>query len=234
MKSPNLGTFSIFDYFSVLTGTRSTISQILEYFLPLFSGFLVGSVPTTFLLVKWRKKMDIREEGTGNVGAMNAFDVTGSAWVGVAAMLIDIAKGSAAVLLAHGLFDGGFWTGGVAGIGAVLGHIYSPWIGFKGGRGLSTAFGVSLVVGWIAGVLWLVIFGTVFFLRKDLHLGAIAASLIVPGLVSILPATLVAALVPGTSHADLAWAALGLCLVTLLGHYTIIMQFFQPTPDHHE
>jgi glycerol-3-phosphate acyltransferase PlsY len=175
--------------------------------------------------------MDIREEGTGNVGAMNAFDVTGSATVGVAAMLIDILKGAAAVLLAQGIFGAGFWTGATAGMGAVLGHNYSPWIGFKGGRGLSTAFGVSLVVGWIVGVLWLALFGTLFFLKRDLHLGAISASLIVPGLVSVLPTRLVATLVPGTSHSDLAWAALCLCLITLLGHYKIIMQVFQPTPD---
>jgi len=209
----------------------------LDYFLPLLSGFLVGSIPTTFLLVKWRKRVDIRKEGTGNVGAMNAFDVTGSAGLGVSAMLLDILKGSAAVLLAQKVFgggfsSGGFWIGGAAGIAAVLGHLYSPWIGFKGGRGLSTAFGVSLVLGWIAGVLWLALFGTVFFLKKDLHIGAIAASLIMPGLVSVLPTALVATLVPGVSHSNLAWASFALCLVTLLGHYKIIVQRFRPSPDH--
>jgi glycerol-3-phosphate acyltransferase PlsY len=229
-KGPRfIGTFSIFAYFLALSGARSTDSQILEYFLPLVLGFLVGSIPTTFLLVKWRKRVDIRKEGTGNVGAMNAFEVTGSAWVGFAAALLDILKGAAAVLVAGRFFGDGFWVLGVAGIAAVLGHNYSPWIGFKGGRGLSTAFGSSLVLGWIIGVIWLALFAVVFFLRKDVHAGNIAASLILPGLVSVLPTPVVNALVPGASHADLAWISLCFGAVILLGHFKVIMQFLQPS-----
>jgi glycerol-3-phosphate acyltransferase PlsY len=204
----------------------------LEYFLPLLSGFLVGSMPTTFLIVKWRKRLDIRKEGTGNVGAMNAFEVTGSAWLGVVAMLVDILKGAAAVLLAGRLFGDGFWIGAAAGIAAVLGHNYSPWIGFKGGRGLSTAFGAALVLGWFIGVLWLALFGAAFFLSRDVHVGNIAASIIMPGIVSILPTRVVNALAPGTAHADLAWVSLAVCFVILVAHYRIIMNFLQPSPHN--
>jgi glycerol-3-phosphate acyltransferase PlsY len=202
------------------------------YLLPLLFGFAVGSLPTTFLLVKWRKKLDIRSEGTGNVGAMNAFEVTGSARLGVVAMLIDILKGSAAVLVARWLFGDGFWIGGVAGIAAVIGHNYSPWIGFKGGRGLSTAFGAALVLGWFIGILWLALFGIVFFLGRDVHLGNIAASIVMPGIVSILPTGVVNALAPGTAHSDLAWVSLAVCVVILVAHSKIIAKFFQPSPHN--
>ena len=200
----------------------------LKILLPAVLGYLVGSFPTTYLLVRWRRRLDIRNEGTGNVGAMNAFEVTGSAKVGVAALVLDAVKGTAAVLVARWLFGEAFWIGGAAGIGATLGHIFSPWLGFKGGRGLSTAFGAAIVVGWISAVIWLALFGIVYALGRDLHGGSLAASIVMPGIVSLMPADLVRTLTPDVAHADLAWMSLAMCVSILLGHSKIILQLLKP------
>lgn len=200
--------------------------------LALLSGFIVGSIPTTYLLVKWRKKLDIRNEGTGNVGAMNTFEVTGSARLGVAALLVDALKGVAVVLLVRGLFDPGSWAVGAGAVGAILGHNYSPWIGFRGGRGLATALGVSVMVAWIIGAIWLAIFGVAYFIRRDIHTGNIAASFLLPGAVSVLPTAWVGALVPEMPHADIAWITLGVSVPLLLSHLKIIVQLFKPSYRH--
>ena len=217
------GLFSLLFYFHE-TFFRPAL---IQYLLSALLGYAIGSVPISFFLVKWRKRIDIRTEGTGNVGAMNAFEVTGSAGLGVAAMLLDILKGSVAVLLANRFLGDAFWIGGLAGTAAVLGHNWSPWLGFRGGRGLSTAFGAALVIAWFIGVIWLALFGTAYLLRRDIHAGNIAASLVMPGVVSVLPTGLVATLAPGRAHSDLAWVSLAVCAVILLGHFKVIVNFLK-------
>jgi len=141
--------------FLLTTDSFPPVGRLLTYVFSLIIGFFVGSCPTAYLLVKWRKKLDIRKEGTGNVGTMNVYDVTNSRTLGIVVLVIDILKAVAAVLLAGAIFGKTFWTMGVAGLGATLGHIYSPWIGFKGGRGLATTLGVSLVLGWVIAAAWM-------------------------------------------------------------------------------
>ena len=139
-------------------------------------SYLIGSIPTAFLLVRWRSNIDIRSEGSGNVGALNSFQVTRSKFVGVLVLLLDLLKGVAVVVSASVLFDAEFSFQATAGVAAVAGHNFPVWLKFKGGRGLATAAGVMLLMGWPVVLFWGVLWVAGFTLTKDVNLGNAAAS----------------------------------------------------------
>ena len=110
-------------------------------------GFLLGSVPFGLLLTKAAGLGDIRSIGSGNIGATNVLR-TGRRDLAAATLLLDAAKGVVAVLLARH-FGG---PGAVAGLAAVLGHTLTPWLRFRGGKGVATGLGVLLGIGWPLGL----------------------------------------------------------------------------------
>lgn len=113
-------------------------------------GYLLGSIPFGWLLTRAAGLGDIRAIGSGNIGATNVLR-TGRKWLAVATVLLDGGKGVAAVLCATWL-DG--WTAGLwAGLGAVLGHLFPIWLGFRGGKGVATGLGVLLAAAWPVGLL---------------------------------------------------------------------------------
>lgn len=114
--------------------------HILVYLL----SYLIGSIPSAFLMTRLFKKVDIRREGSGNVGGMNTYSVAGLL-PGVITIILDILKGTAAVLIA-GYLSGLSYSIFIAGILAVLGHNYSIFLNFKGGKGLATTAGVFLAL----------------------------------------------------------------------------------------
>jgi glycerol-3-phosphate acyltransferase PlsY len=208
------------------------------YLFTLFIGFLIGSLPTTYLLIKWRKKLDIRNEGTGNVGTMNVYEVTNSRALGIGVLLIDVLKAVVAVLLAEMLFAGGdnaagaFWIMGVAGIGATLGHNYSPWLGFKGGRGLATTLGVSIVIGWVIAAAWVVGFLATFAVRRDIHTGNLAACILMPVILALIPGDLITSLTGGAAPGDIRLLSVIMGVMILLGHYGVIVQLLKSSENH--
>lgn len=143
-------------------------------------GYLLGSLPTAYLLVRWKSRVDIRGAGSGNVGTLNAAQVTGSKSLGIAVLLGDLLKGSAAVWMSSLILGDGFWIGGIAGLGAILGHNYPVWLRFKGGRGLATAAGVLLVMSWSLVVVWCLIWLITYSLSRSVHGSNILASLCTP------------------------------------------------------
>jgi glycerol-3-phosphate acyltransferase PlsY len=133
-------------------------------------GFLVGSIPFGPILGRLHG-VDLRKVGSGNVGATNVGRVLGRKW-GYLCFLLDMAKGLATVLLAGGLMglwgrtpgaaEQAVWVG--AGCAAVVGHVFSPWLGFRGGKGVSTALGVVLGIwpyfttaGLVGAATWVVV-----------------------------------------------------------------------------
>ena len=122
------------------------------------AGYLLGAIPFGLLLTQAAGLGDIRKVGSGNIGATNVLR-TGNKALAAATLLLDGAKGAAAVLLAR-------WLGGdagalaAAGLAAVLGHMFPVWLGFRGGKGVATGFGVLLatmpLVGAAALATWLV------------------------------------------------------------------------------
>lgn len=207
----------------------SPVRGILTYIFALIFGFCVGSIPTTFLLVKWRRKMDIRKEGTGNVGTMNVYEVTNSRALGIGVLVIDVLKAVAAVQIAYLLFGDSFWIMAIAGLGATLGHNYSPWLGFKGGRGLATTLGVSIVLGWTIAAAWMVSFVAVFAVRRDIHTGNLSASILMPVLLAVIPEETMRSLVPSAEPRDLLLLSIAMGILILLGHYGVIVQLFKPS-----
>lgn len=121
----------------------------------LLVGFLFGSIPFAFVLVRLLAGTDVRDVGSGNVGATNAGRVLGT-WGGVAVLALDAAKGGVPVGLARqGLLGGPEEIGAAAAVGAVLGHCYTPWLGGRGGKGVATmigAFGVLTPAATAVGV----------------------------------------------------------------------------------
>ena len=110
----------------------------------MFAGYLLGSIPFAYLLARRHRGIDLRRSGSGNVGAANLLRAT-TKKIGVSAMALDMGKGIASVLVARQIDPGGMGPA-VAGVAAVLGHIYPVWLGFRGGKGVATACGVFAVL----------------------------------------------------------------------------------------
>lgn len=144
----------------------------MEFFLSSAVGYLIGSIPFAFLILK-RKGMDITSQGSGNVGAMNSYEVTNSKATGLLVLLLDFAKGSASVLAAK-LFSGDFFIyPAIALIFTVLSHNYNPWLKFKGGRGLASAAGGAVFIFPFMLIVWLIMYGIAYAMKKNIHFGNI-------------------------------------------------------------
>ena len=134
----------------------------MDYFFSAVIGYLLGSVPTAYLILKTSKGINITEEGSGNMGAMNSFEVSNSKVIGLIVLVIDALKGLLSVYLSLLIFPINFIFPAIALFFAVFAHCYNPWLNLKGGRGLATAAGgASLLFPFaliIWGVLWLAIY----------------------------------------------------------------------------
>lgn len=108
----------------------------------LIASFLLGSVPSAYMIVKWRTGKDIRELGSGNVGATNAVRAVGK--LGYLSFVFDVLKGFLPVFLASRWF--GYPLAAACGLCALLGHFFPPWLQFRGGKGVSTAAGIYLAL----------------------------------------------------------------------------------------
>jgi glycerol-3-phosphate acyltransferase PlsY len=152
-------------------------------------GYLLGSIPFGYLLVRFVRKEDIRAVGSGNIGATNVLR-SGSKGLSALTLLLDTAKGFAAVYM-------GLWlthifgatldprdAAALAGLCALLGHVFPVWLGFKGGKGVATGFGVFVALMPQAALGSFLIFALVFALSRYVSLSSIlgAAALPVIGL----------------------------------------------------
>jgi glycerol-3-phosphate acyltransferase PlsY len=152
---------------------------IVGYILAVVMGYLLGSIPTGFLIGKARG-IDIREVGSGNIGATNVLRILGTP-AGIFVLLADAAKGwlaafvLARLLAARFLLDGGDGLTICAGVAAILGHIYTCWLSFKGGKGIATSAGV--LVAWVPVPLLIIL--AVWFV-VFVSLASIAASFCLP------------------------------------------------------
>jgi acyl phosphate:glycerol-3-phosphate acyltransferase len=140
-------------------------------------GYLAGSVPFAFLLAR-RAGIDVRVAGSGNVGAANVMRTTG-AWRGVAVMALDVAKGAAAVLVAHAA-TGGASIAALTGAAAIVGHIYPVWLRFHGGKGVAVAAGVFSILAPAATAIAAALFLITVWLTRYVSLGSVAATLALP------------------------------------------------------
>ena len=146
----------------------------------LVCGLLLGSVPFAWLVHRAATGRDLRREGSGNPGAANVERSAGSGW-GAVALALEIGKGAAAVLLATRLADAG--AGVPAALGAVLGHVVSPWLGGRGGRGVAAAAGAFLVLAPWATLGAAAVFAVVVATTRWVSLGSVAGAAALPAAV---------------------------------------------------
>lgn len=199
-----------------------------QYSLSLLLGYIIGSFPTAYLLVKWKAQIDIRHSGSGNVGAMNTFDVTGSKKLGVIVLLVDMLKGVLALRACSWFIGNEFWVLGLCGIGAVAGHNYSPWLRFKGGRGLATAVGVFVVMGWIFIVIWCAVWVLHYLLSKNIHLANVTALIVSPLVVILSPEQLLSNVLPsGIEKNNFVLFVCALCLLILIKHIAPLKEIWK-------
>jgi len=149
----------------------------MDYLFSALIGYLLGSFPTAYLILKKRKGINITEEGSGNVGAMNSFEITSSKVIGLIVLIIDALKGLLSVYLSLLLFQINFIFPAVALFFAVFAHCFNPWLNFKGGRGLATAAGGASLLFPFALIIWCVLWLAVYLFRKDILLANIWATL---------------------------------------------------------
>lgn len=182
-------------------------------------GYLSGSVPYGLLVVRALKGVDVRAQGSGNIGATNVGRVAGPA-VGVSVLLLDALKGALPVLLARAIAPGSqlpVWVG----LAAFVGHVAPVWLGFRGGKGVATALGVLAVLAPWAAAAGALTYALVFALFRVSSVGSLLGGV---------AAVAVAWLCPGTPRpaAWLTTALFGLLLWTHRGNLGRLVRRVEP------
>jgi glycerol-3-phosphate acyltransferase PlsY len=144
----------------------------------ILTAYCIGSVPFAWLLARRFGAKDLRRIGSGNLGAANVLRASGVT-PGVLVALLDVAKGVASVVIAMRL-SANAWTSEIAGMAAIVGHVYPVWLRFRGGKGVATACGVFAVLTPLAlGPAFLVFISTVW-ITKYISLASVLATLALP------------------------------------------------------
>jgi glycerol-3-phosphate acyltransferase PlsY len=166
------------------------VNQEIAQSIPLLSllvlaGYLLGSIPFGYLLVRVQSGDDIRNMGSGNIGATNVARSAG--WsVGAGTLLLDTEKGFVAVWLAGHFSNGNIRIMTYAGLAAILGHLFPVWLKFSGGKGVATALGVFLAICWPAVAVAVAIFAIVVGFWRYVSLGSVSAAAALPLLIYVL------------------------------------------------
>jgi glycerol-3-phosphate acyltransferase PlsY len=150
----------------------------MPFYLTALGAFLLGSIPTGYLVAR-AKGVDIRKHGSGNIGATNVFRTVGKP-LGVFVFFVDALKGFAAVWLAGRFGGGSEWAGIIAAVAVIAGHNYTPWLGFKGGKGIATSAGVLLALMPWAVLAIALVWVAVFTVSRYVSLASICAAAALP------------------------------------------------------
>ena len=145
-------------------------------FLILFVSYLIGSIPFGFLLTKIFLKKDIREIGSGNIGATNALR-TGNKLIGYSTLILDISKAVILLLIIKFNFSEYLFISSIA---IFLGHVFPIWLKFKGGKGVATYVGILFCINIYLAVIFTIVWFVVFIMSKYSSLASMVASLLVP------------------------------------------------------
>ncbi len=148
-----------------------------EFLIPIVA-YLLGSIPFGYILVKTTQGTDIRGVGSGNIGATNVFRKSRAA--GLITLLLDGGKGYLAVVIAARWSDGDLTWKGVAAVAAILGHVFTVWLGFKGGKGVATGCGAYLAISPVAVGTTLIVFVLTAVLTRYVSLASILATATFP------------------------------------------------------
>lgn len=153
-------------------------AAMLTLGLVVVGGYLLGSVPFGLIVTRLGGAGDVRTIGSGNIGATNVLR-TGRKELALITLLLDAGKGAAAVLIARALFDSEA-IAALAGGAAFIGHLFPVWLGFKGGKGVATFYGVLFAAAWPVGLAAAIAWLTVFAATRISSLSALVAAGVAP------------------------------------------------------
>ncbi len=173
----------------------------------LLAAYVLGATPTAYLAGRMVRGIDLREHGSRNLGATNVYRVLGWAWA-IPVALIDIAKGAIPVALFLRWAGNEPWLAIAVGIAAVLGHMFSPYVGFKGGKGVATAAGMFVALAPLAVAIALPVWGLSLWLTGYVSLSSMVAATTFPLLVRLTRPDAVATL----------WASVALAALIVFSH----------------
>ena len=148
----------------------------MEYLIIALGSYLLGSIPFGFILTKVFLKKDIRNIGSGNIGATNALR-TGNKSLGYATLALDVTKAILPVLYVKFSYPDYIF---IASLSAFLGHVFPIWLKFKGGKGVATYVGILFSINLIFGLIFIFSWAVTFLISKFSSLSSLVASLIVP------------------------------------------------------
>jgi acyl phosphate:glycerol-3-phosphate acyltransferase len=151
----------------------------------ILAGYFLGSIPFGMIFARLFGGKDVREHGSGNIGAANVSRVAGPA-AGILTLIMDAAKGAAAVWLAARFTDHNAAAMMLTGLGALLGHCFPVWLRFKGGKGVATALGIFLELSLTAALTAFVLFLLVVIFWRYVSLGSLSAAAAMPLLIYFL------------------------------------------------
>jgi glycerol-3-phosphate acyltransferase PlsY len=187
----------------------------------LLASYFVGAIPTSYLLSRLFAGIDLRQHGSGNLGATNLYRVLGWKYA-IPAAVVDIAKGAIPVLVfAPQASDSQLFALG-CGVAAILGHVFSVFVGFKGGKGVATAAGVMLGLAPLALAVSAVVWALLVRLTGYVSLGSIVAASVLPLAVYLLE--------DSTSPA-LLWIAVAIAAGVILLHRRNIQRLLKGTEN---
>ena len=186
--------------------------------LAILASYLLGATPTSYIAGKARRGggIDLRDHGSKNLGATNVYRILGWKYA-IPVALVDIAKGAVPVLV----FSHPVWLSIAVGAAAVLGHMFSPYVSFKGGKGVATAAGMFLALAPVAVLLAIPIWGICLWLTGYVSLSSIIAVLSVPLSVALLQ--------PNSS--SVFWASIVLVALIVFAHRRNISRLIAGTEN---
>jgi glycerol-3-phosphate acyltransferase PlsY len=187
-----------------------------EMLFALALGYLLGSIPFGLVLTRLAGKGDLRNIGSGNIGATNVLR-TGSKWLAALTLILDCLKATAAILIAKSLF--GEDSAPFAATGALLGHLYPVWLRFRGGKGAATFFGILIPLLWQAAVVYAVVW---LLLLLTLRISSVA------GMTAAISAPITAAVL----HSSYLLMLLGFAVLVLWKHRENILRLRRGTEPH--
>lgn len=198
------------------------------YFLTIIGAYVVGSIPTGYLIVKRTNKVDIRQAGSGNVGGFNAAQVTQSKYVGILVGVLDGLKGLMVVLVTAWIKPNEFLVPAITLLSAIAGHNYPIWLKFKGGRGLATAAGGMFFLGFTYTIVWCSIWMIGKFSKRDILTSNLIAIFLTPMVLNIVPWSVVSkAIVVKVEPEVFLLFACALSVLLTLSHIDAIKQIWK-------
>ncbi|WP_145924865.1 glycerol-3-phosphate 1-O-acyltransferase PlsY [Syntrophotalea acetylenivorans] len=192
---------------------------MMIFALVLLTAYLIGAIPTGLLLTRMVGGGDIRNSGSGNIGATNVYRTIGRK-LGALTLVGDALKGALPVLAANTLFGDNLYQVGAVSVAAFLGHCFPVYLGFKGGKGVATALGVYLVLSPLAVLGAFLTFAGLVWKTRYISVGSISAAAVIPVLVWFTRGSL-----------PLLLATLIISSIVILRHRTNIQRLFAGTEN---